>query len=94
MTMGHGSDHILGSKSGIAAEKYLFDAGLKRDLINLRPVRIIKDQPDIFLNPGKGVLLAHGDENFVTGDKYFFLKNGLLDSQEDRNFNRLFIICA
>ncbi len=76
MAMGHGSNDVLWSKSGISAEKDLGQRGLERHGIDDRHVPFAELDADIALDPGKRIVLADRDQHIIGREKHRFFAGG------------------
>ena len=65
MALRHGGNDVLRAEGRITTEKHLRQGRLQRRLVQHRHIPLVKLQPDVLLDPGKGIFLADGHQHLV-----------------------------
>ena len=79
MAVLHRPDDVLRAERRVAAEKHLRQRRLKGDLVHLGHVPLVEFDADVALDPGKGVLLADGENHVVAREELLAEHAGRLD---------------
>src|SRR5512139_784418 len=76
VAVGHGPDDVLGAERRVASEEDARQRRLQRLRIEHRHAPLVELDADVALDPGKGVLLAHGHQHLVAIEALLGLPRG------------------